>query len=253
MSVVKKTLDIIEAVLKTGDEISLADLAKITGVNRTTVHRISAILVERGYLYQKKRGDKYSLGLKFLQYSRQSSAVVGIRDTVLPFLQNLCDETSETVNVAMLNGIEAFTVASIGAEDRVLLVAPNPSNKFPLHCTAMGKILLVSMENKKIKNIIDIIGLNAYTDNTITDADQLIKEIEKIRRNGVAYDDEEYWIGIRSTAAPIMGEGGDVIAGMSVVGPSVRISKSKMIQLAPVVKNCALKISQSLGYTGKRI
>jgi len=247
MSVVAKTLDIIEAILKNKDEVGLADLAMMTELNRTTVHRIVSVLVERGYLYQKNKGGKYSLGLKFMQYSNPNNIIISLKDKALPYMQNLCEEISETVNMAILDGLEAVGIAAIAAE-RILLVMPGAVNKFPLHCTAIGKILLANMPDEKIENLIKIIGLRAYTDNTITDTLQFIKEIKAIRRDGIAYDDEEYSLGIRSAAAPIRDDGRNVIAAISFVGPTVRISKSKLIQLGTALKNCASRISFSLGY-----
>ena len=251
MGVERKTFDVLEAVLRHGGEISLAELAIMTGLNRTTVHRISSVLAQGGYLYQKRKGEKYSLGIKFLQYGKPNNVFTVMRDKSLPYLQNLCNEISETVNMVMLHGIETITVVSITAENRPLLVAPNPSIKFSLHCTAIGKILLASMSNSKIEMTINVLGLKAYTDNTITDINRLMDEIKEIRSCGVAYDDEERWLGIRSTAASVKDEEGDTLAALSVVGPSVRISKSKMTQIAPIVKNCALSISRSLGYVGQ--
>jgi DNA-binding IclR family transcriptional regulator len=247
MKVVEKTLDIIEAVLETGDEVGLANLAAMTGLNRTTVHRIISVLVERGYLYQKSKGDKYSLGLKFLQYSNPNKTIASLKETALPYMQNLCDEISETVNMAILDGFEAVGIAVIAAE-RILRVVPGAVNKYPLHCTAIGKINLAYMSDEKIENFINIMGLPAYTDNTMTDTMQLKKEIKVIRRDGIAFDDEEYSLGIRSAAVPVRDDSGVTLAAVSFVGPTVRISKPKLIQLGSSLKNCASNISLSLGY-----
>lgn len=247
MKVIEKTLDIIEAILETGDEVGLANLAEITGFNRTTVHRIVSLLVERGYLYQKSKGDKYSLGLKFLQYSNPNRTITNLKEKALPYMQNLCDEISETINMAILDGYESVGIAVVAAE-RLLRVVPGEVNKYPLHCTAIGKIHLAYMSDEKIESFINILSLPAYTDNTLTDPIQLIKEIKVIRRDGIAFDDEEYSIGIRSAAAPLRDNSGVTLAAISFVGPTVRISKPKLIQLSSALKNCALKISLSLGY-----
>jgi DNA-binding IclR family transcriptional regulator len=250
MSVVNKTLAILEATLKSKDEVSLTDLAKLTGLNRTTVHRISSILAGRGYLYQKGKGGKYSPGLKLLQYGDITNIASTIKQLALPYMQNLCDEIDETVNMSVLNGVKPVGIAIVAAE-RILQIAPASTNGLPLHCTAIGKILLAHIPDERIDTIISIIGLSTYTDNTTTDVVRLKKEIDTIRRDDVAYDDEEYVDGIKSVAAPIKGANGNVLAAISFVGPSVRISKLKMRQLAPLVKNCALKISKLLGYTGE--
>ncbi len=250
MKTVGKAFDILETIMKSGDPIGLTDLAKMTGLNRTTTYRISSFLTKRGYLYQKKKGDKYSLGLKFLQYNKASNFATTIKEQSLPYMQNLCDEISETVNIAILDGIEAICVGVVAA-DRILQVIPGSVNLYPLHSTAIGKVFLAYFPEDKVKEFVSIRGLKAYTDNTITNMDRLMREIEDIRHEGVAFDDEEYSLGIRSAAAPVRDAKENVLASISFAGPSVRISKMRMIQLAPMVKNCALKISQSMGYQGK--
>lgn len=248
MSTVDKALDILEAFFKSKEEVGLDELAKITGLNRTTVHRLNSILVKRNYLYQKNKGGKYSLGFKFFQYSNVANTTTSIKTKALPYLHNLCNEISETVNMAMLDGVTPVAVAVVAAE-RILQVVPGMVSRYPLHCTAIGKIFLADMTEERINNIIKIIRPDAYTENTITDIDRLNKEIEIIRRDGIAFDDEEYLLGVRSAAAPVKDENGNVLAAISFAGPSARISKSRMIQLAPMVKSCALDISLSLGYS----
>ena len=121
MTTVGKALDILEAILKNKGEVGLADLAKMTGLNRTTVHRIISILVKRDYLYQRSKGEKYSLGLKFFQYSDITYTASSIKDQALPYLQNLCNEISETVNMAILDGVTPVGITAIAAE-RILRV-----------------------------------------------------------------------------------------------------------------------------------
>jgi IclR family KDG regulon transcriptional repressor len=155
MSVVEKTLDILEATLRSKDEIGLADLAKLTGLNRTTVHRISSTLVRRGYLYQKGKGGKYSPGLKFLQYSNVNDIASTIKQLALPYLQNLCNEIDESINMSILDGIKPVGIASVAAE-RILQIAPASLNALPLHCTAIGKILLAHIPDERLDNIINL-------------------------------------------------------------------------------------------------
>ena len=120
-----------------------------------------------------------------------------------------------------------------------------------MHCTSLGKIFIAYMPDKVVENIFNILELNACRDNTIKDKTKLKSEIETVKRDGVAFDDEEYIKGIRSVAVPVRGENGNVLATVCLVSPTVRISRLKMRQLVPTVKNCALLISRSLGYKGE--
>jgi DNA-binding IclR family transcriptional regulator len=250
MKLVERVLDILEAILNHGGEVGLSDLASMTGLHISSVRRFTATLTKRGYLYQKHRGGKYSLGLKLLQFSETANATINIKEQALPFLKKLCDDTSETVGLAILDGVGAINIVHVGPE-HILRVVPSLLDKIPLHCTSQGKNFLAYMPDKKMDDLVDTLGLNAYTDNTITDVARLKREIETVRRDSVAFDDEEYLLGIRSAAAPIKGENGNVLATVALVVPSSRISALKMRQMAPKVKSCARKISHSLGYKGE--
>ena len=248
MRTVEKALDILESVQKHEDGLSLANLANKTGLNLSTVHRLSSILVKRNYLYQKEKRGKYSLGYKFSFVNGIVSTAASIREQAFPYLQKLRDDTSETADLAILDGIEPVDIAICPNHNPILQVVPTAGTRFPLHCTAFGKLLLAFMSKEQVQNIMSVIRLTAYTEKTITDKAQLLREIENIRRKGVAFDKEEYYVGVMCIAAPVKGEDGKVIAAVSIVGPSVRIGRLKMRQLTPIVTSCALEISRSLGY-----
>jgi DNA-binding IclR family transcriptional regulator len=249
MSTVGKALDILEVIARNCDGISLSELAEVTKLNRTTVHRILSVLVDRRYIHQQGKKGKYTLGLKFIQYGKLNNTAALIKDKALPYLQRLCNEISETVNIAVLDGVEAVGIAIV-ASDRILQVVPTLPSKFPLHCTSLGKVLLANLPDDEIDRMIEVIGLASFTENTVTDGDRLKKELKVARREGYAIDNEEYLLWIRSVAAPVRGEDGTVIAAISLVGPTVRIDKARMAQLVPLAKSYALEISRSLGYRG---
>ncbi len=247
MKTVERALDILEVVQDHQDGIGLADLSKITRLNIYTLRRLCSTLVERGYLYHKGKGHDYFLGLKLLIFNNVVNGVVSLREQAYPFLQRLCDEIDETIVMTAIDGIKPFHITYTNPK-HILQAAMDQGGDFALHCTASGKIHLAFMKDEQIENIVNIPGLVAYTDNTITDKDQFRREIEIIRHDGVAFDDEEYRIGLRSAAAPIKSVNGDVIAAVGFIGFSVRVSSLKMRQFAGIVKRYALEISRSLGY-----
>jgi IclR family transcriptional regulator, KDG regulon repressor len=245
MRTVERTLDILEAVLKQEGEIGLTELAQKTKLNVCTARRFCSTLVKRGYLYQKKRRGDYSLGLKLLQYGNYASSEVTIRNLAYPFLLKLRDQISETVTLSILVGIHTRGIVIIPPK-QMLKAIPEVESTSPLYCTASGKLYLANMKKEVLENTLSNTEFHKYTENTITDKTKLKKELNEIRRSGVAFDNEEFVDGIRSAAAPITGKNGEIIAAIAFISPSVRVSKEKMIELAPVVKNCAIKISQSL-------
>jgi IclR family KDG regulon transcriptional repressor len=253
MRLVDRTLDILEAVLY-HDEVGLSELADLTGLEPSAVRRFTSALTKRGYLFQKGKGGKYSLGIKLLQYANPTNISINIRELILPFLKKLSDDTSETVLMTVFNGIDAITIATFMPK-QVLSVIPDIGTvqKFPLHCTSLGKILLAYMKDDPFENLVKKLDLKVYTDDTITDIDKLKSELAIIKRNGVAFDDEEYIRGIRSVAVRIKGENEAIIAAVCMVCPTSRINREKMRQLVPLVKSCAATITKSLGYYPEQI
>jgi len=251
MSTVEKAFDVLETILNRNTEVNLAEIADMTGLNKSTAYRMCNLLVKRGYLNQGEKRGKYSLGMKFFQYWNSSNFYEKLKDDALPYLQALSNEFGESVNMAILEGIKLISISSVAAES-ILSVTPSTTmGRLPLHCTAIGKVLLACKPRDKIENIIKIVGLKLYTDHTLIDMSQLLHEIDIIRHEGVAFDDEEYAIGVRSIAVPIASKEKEFIAAVSLVGPSARISKAKMTQLTPRMKYYALQISRSLGFNGQ--
>jgi IclR family KDG regulon transcriptional repressor len=247
MHAIDKALNILEVVLQNEEGVTLVELAKLTGQNVSTVHRICSRLVNRGYLYQKEKGEQYSLGLKLLQFNNVANSKVNIKEEAYPFLKKLSKEISETVIMSVLEGAEPTRILQIVA-NKPLLVAPGFSLKSPLHCTSEGKIFLASMPDYKIDYLIQLCGLNAFTKYTITDLKKLKRVINKVRREGVAFDDEEYVKDLRSGAAGIMGEDSKLVATIAFLAPSTSVSSLKMKELGQIVKNYALDISRALGF-----
>lgn len=251
MKTVEKSLDILEAVLRNKEEMSIVDLAKSTNQSVSTTHRICATLTKRGYLFQKNKGGKYSLGYKFALFSSISNAFINIRSKALPYMKELSDKISETVALSVLDGLDPIDIVSV-VPDSVLKAGPWSGTKTPFHCTSMGKVFLANMPSEIIDSILNQKGLEAYTEKTITDVNKLKTEIDAIRKDGVAFEDEEFIIGVRSTGAPIRNELGEVFASVCFLAPTSRLTSSRMKQLAPLLKQYALKISKSLGYKEKK-
>lgn len=250
MHAIEKTLDIFEAILNNKGEITLIDLAKATGQSVSTTHRICSTLVTRKYLYQQGKRGKYSLGYKFLLFNNVNNTSSNIKAEAMPFLKELSDKISETVILSVFDGVEPIDVVLV-VPDLILKAVPGLIQKSPYHCTAPGKLFLSYMSDKMIEKILNSQELTAYTELTITDVNQLKSELKTIVAEGIAYDDEEFVFGLRSAAAPVRGENGEVFACVSYLAPSTRVSPLKMKQLAPLVKNCALSISKVLGYQDK--
>jgi DNA-binding IclR family transcriptional regulator len=251
MSTIERVLDIFEAILNNKGEITLVELAKATDQRISTTHRICSALVKRRYLYQQGERGKYSLGYKFLLFNDVANTSGNIKTEAMPFLKELAGKISETVILSVYDGIEPIDIASI-LPDLVLKAVPGPDPMpSPFHCSAPGKVFLAYMPDDMKEKILSTLELTPYTEMTNTDVNRLRSELKTIVEEGIAYDDEEFLIGLRSAAAPVRGENGEVFACVSYLAPSSRVSSLKMKQFAPLVTACASSVSKALGYQDK--
>lgn len=247
MNSVRKALDILEFFLEERGDAGIAELARSTGINVSSAHRIASTLVERGYLGQTHKGGEYSLGLKLLQFARTIQNRIRINAIARPFLERLSREADESVNLAVLDADQARFIELIEGE-HLVRTTTTVGRGVPLHSTGVGKILLANMTGKQLKEYLDGHELVRYTGNTITDPQKLKQELLAIKQDDIARDNEETEQGMRCVATPVRDGDGDVVAAISVSGPSVRMGDSKLSALDIVVKNYGVEISRAMGY-----
>ena len=250
MDAINKAFEILEVFLKTDDELSISDVSELTRISSSTAHRITSILVKRGYINQKRKRGKYSLSpQKLVELLGIIRKRLNIRTVALPYLNELSQTVDETVEMALRSGNIAFNLEAVNI-NHILNMRPE-SNTFNLYSTGVGKIFLAYMSEKALQEYLSKVNLKSRTPYTITKAEELKKDLNRIRRSGVAFDNEEHELGMRMVAAPVLDWEGNIVAAIGVLGYSRRISKQRMTTLAPTVKQYALKISQALGYEGK--
>jgi DNA-binding IclR family transcriptional regulator len=130
----------------------------------------------------------------------------------------------------------------------IMRMVTRPGLRLPLHCTAIGKVLLSGMDETGVDGVIRERGLPRFTKNTVTERKDLVKELEKIRREGMAVDREEREIGLKCIAAPILDSRARVIAAVSISGPAQRITKKVIPTFGARVKEAGIEISRRLGF-----
>ncbi len=248
MEAIDRTFEILELYLKHEESMSITELARLSGLSRTATHRIATALVKRGYLNQKEKRGKYSLGLRLLDYSRVIQRNLKIADVALPFLQELSKVANESVNLGIQDGTDMLVIAQIEVSHRLRVSGP-VGRRVPLYSTAVGKLFLAQMSELERQAIFDGTTIEKFTKNTITDINKMGEEIELIKAQGCAFDREESDVGIWSVAAPVYGVTGKIEAGVSVIAPVVRINNRKIRTLTSRTKSCASELSQELGYT----
>lgn len=248
MKSLEKALRVLEVFLDTGDrEVRLSDLARLSGLNIATVSRIVSVFVKLGYMNQLEKRGRYVLGTKFLNFSAIIKQRNKIRDIAMPHLIKLNKSVGESVTLLNWDGNKLVFIDEVYSR-HPLRITPDPSTALPLYCTGVGKIVLADMTDTELEEYFHNADIQAYTPNTVTKLADLKACLKKIAREGVAYDDEELYLGVRCVGAGIRDAEDEIVACVGVSGPSVRLTRERMMEIAPDVKKCAMQISIDLGY-----
>jgi len=251
MQTLQKAIKILDLFIGSKEEkMSISDLSRLSGINKSTVNRIAATLVKHGYLKQNQRRGKYSLGIRFLDFSAEIKSRLDIRDIAIPHLVRLSRLIDESIILAIWDGRKAVITETFHA-NHFLKVVPDEGTYMPLHSTAVGKMILTDMTDDEFKTYYDGRTLERHTPNTITDLDDLQKHLMIVKRDGFAFDDEEYSVGVRSISAALRDNEGNLVGSIGVLSPSVRLAREKVSEVAQAIKSCALEISRELGYKGE--
>jgi IclR family KDG regulon transcriptional repressor len=178
---------------------------------------------------------------------------IKLREVAIPHLVKLSRLVGESVILAVWDGREVVlteTVHPPGDTYRPLKVIPDEGTRSPLHCTSVGKIILATLTKEDLKRYFTSKSRERFTPNTIVDMSAMEKHLSLVRKEGIAYDDEEYTVGVRGISAALRNGEGKTVGAIGVLGPSVRLTRATMRGLSSALRDCALKVSKELGYQG---
>ena len=244
---VNRTICLLEA-LAQHKELGLTDLAERAGMHKSTVYRFLSSLKDLGYVHQNASNEKYSLTLKLFELGSSVLGRMEIWEQAHPILEQLAEQTRETIHLAVLDD---GRLVYLGKFDSTQALRVSMSSRIgqsaPAYCTGIGKLLLAHAPPELVESILDREGLRRFTDHTITDRTLLARELETIRRQGFAFDDEEHEVGVRCVAAPVRDRQGATIAALSVSMPSVRLTDSEIPRFRELVTQAANEISRRMG------
>ncbi len=228
-------------------ELSVTLLSRRLNIHKSTVSRLLSTLESESLVDRDPETGRYRLGVGLIELASLVVLHTDLRQVARPLLRQLAEDTQETVNLAVLSGDVVINIEQMLPNKRQVKNIGWVGRRTPLHCVSTGKALLAYQPEEEIAHIIAK-GLPRYTDKTITDPDQLREELMKVRRQGYAIGSEELELGLNAVAAPVRNHEGEVIAAVSVSGPSYRISLQKIPELAELVKQTAGQVSRQLGY-----
>ena len=242
-----KALAIIERVAEhRGRPAAVVDVAAMLGVPKPTAHRIAATLEELGFLKRDPAGRRLIEGDRLVRLAFDVLAAAASRAPPRSILEALAEATGETCNVGVLAGNQVTYIDRV--ESRWPLgLRFEPGSRVPMHCTAIGKLLLSEMGAKQRERFLISSPLSPYTHNTITDVAALRRELAGIRKTGISTDNQEFMSGVVCVAVPINGAGGRVCAGLAISAPHARLTLDDALRYLPQLQDAARKLSQIFG------
>jgi len=240
----EKGTRILELLAEKG-ELSVTKVAEHLGLNRTGSHRFLATLRELGYV-EKNRDNRYQLTFKVLELGMKMANRYEIRREARPYMLELSRIFSETVNLGLRVGLDVLHIDKVDSLEILRMDSPVGS-RAPAYCTGIGKAVLAFLPADELDALLDGVKLKAFGPNTITSKKKLRKELEQIRHQGYAVDDEELARGLRCVAAPVFNHAGLSGYAMSVAGPSVRLTTQRIEHIQKVVRKMCAELSRRLG------
>ena len=250
IQVIERMMKLLGVLADHHDPVSLKQLALATGLHPSTAHRILAAMACSGFVERADPGT-YRLGIRLLELGNVVKSRISIRGAAMPQMQLLHEKLGESVNLGVRQGDEIIYVERTSSGRSSVRVVHLVGARAPLHVTAVGKLYLAEESKESLRDYARRTGLPGATPTSITSLAALEKEIDRVRRHGVAYDNEEIEQGLRCVAAPVRDDTGEMVAGLSVSAPADRYDT----EWAALIKQTADNISAAIGHgtpAGKR-
>lgn len=240
---VERSLDLLEA-LADREEAALGELAAQAGLLPSTAHRLLATLVRRGYAARQPDTGRYVLGYKALELSAQAGQRhARVRGLARPHLERIRTLTGETVNLVFLDGPRVVYVDQVEGL-RGMRMFTEIGREVPAHTTAAGKAMLAFQPRAAELGAASLrLGGGKLTARTITTPEALAVDLERVRGQGFAVDDEEHEEGVVCVGAPVFDHAGEAVAALSVSGPAARMRRP---ELGEIVRSEAAELSRTL-------
>lgn len=243
IQVLERATLLLDVLAREDEPMPLKNLALATGLHTSTTHRILNDLVIGRYVERVDSG-LYRLGMRLLELGSLVKVRLNVRSVALEYMRELHKITGQTVNLALRQGDEIVYVERAWNEYSGMQVVRAIGGHAPLHLTSSGKLFLSAWGTRQVRAYVMRTGLAGSTRNSLTQYEDLDRELSIVRRHGYARDNEELELGVRCIAAGIYDESGELVAGLSVSAPADRLHDGWI----PVLQDTARNISKALGF-----
>jgi IclR family KDG regulon transcriptional repressor len=221
------------------------EISREINIPPSTSYRILAALRKYDYVRQNPKDARYYLGFTHLRLAEAVIEGMDLSAICLPYLEELHSQTEETTFFALFNGQHCITMETCGQVDS--RVAVGRGEIMPLHSAAAGKAVLAFLPKKDQERLLQNPRLEAFTPNTIRSVNALRRELERIRKSGIATNQQEFHSGINAMASPIFNNEGRPVGSIALVGTSIDLDPAQLEEYAPLFIEAASSITERIG------
>lgn len=229
-----------------GNGLSLTEIAEATDQAPATAYRALITMQKHGVVEFETGGQLWRIGVEAFRIGSAFLGRSSIVEQARPGMQEIMAVTGETANLAIVDRGQVIFVSQVETHEPIRAFF-RPGTRGPVHASGIGKALLAFFPKERVERIFGTRQLETYTEKTIASRDALEEELARIRERGWAVDDEERNLGMRCIAAPIFNAHGEAVAGLSVSGPSVRVTPARDAELGALVKKTADAVTKATG------
>ncbi|MGX6970510.1 IclR family transcriptional regulator [Vagococcus bubulae] len=238
-TVLIKASKILDCLAETTGDVTLKEIAELSGLTTSTALKILDTLILIGYVTRNEKNKTYFLGPGLVKYSQAYSTNSMLKNIAESSLEKLQLEIDETIHLGMLNNDELIYIDKLEPKKQSIYMSSKIGATKPLYSTGMGKVFLSDYDNDRLESYFETIPLKAYTENTITNKFLMEKELANIKETDIAYDDEEMEKDCFCVAMPIKNKQGQLEGAFSVSMPKFRANQpmiDKVIEKMKVTK-----------------
>jgi IclR family transcriptional regulator, KDG regulon repressor len=228
-------------------ELRLNEITAATGLHKSTVYRLMEVMRRHHFVQFDDTVGVYRVGIRLFELGAVAMAGCGFDKYARPALEELASTTGETAHVCVLHESEIVHIAKVESSFALRIGTP-VGGRHPAYCTSVGKAILAHLPAEALAAYLGTTELRPLTPKTIASPALLKAQLRRIAEQGYAFDDEEVHEGVRGVAAPVRDFSGEVVAAITITGPTSRITRSKLPELAEKVIKAADNISYRLGY-----
>jgi len=244
---VERALAMLEAVAQEPEGLSNADISRKLQIPKSSASYILRTLETQGYLNRDADSGKYRVGLKILSLSRGALSGIDVREVALPIMRHLVEKTGLTCHLAILDGADAVYIEKVEPPGFIRMDTW-VGRRMRVHATSVGKALVAYIPQERLEKIVSERTMEKRTPKTITTIPRFLKELEKVRTQGHAVDDEENNMGARCVGAPVFSQSGAIEASIGLSGTTNQVNAHTMPRILEALKDAARHVSMQLGY-----